>query len=1013
MRLRVSRVALAIVALIVALAVVLLLHTDVTAPPRPSADNASASDVAAPGNTAAANLPVTDRAPGSQPGNQPATPPDSPSDPGPGKPPGPAHPADPLPGVKVSARLRVRVNFAEGGPAAGALVRIHALQVSDYGAPDWQRLPAWQIHDAGRTDGSGELVATLDLATDQDDRRMVKASAELDGFAASFSGEVTLTPHDPSPLLIVTMQRGVAVTGRVVDGSGNPIAGASVQLFLTLVSQARAHAIATSGTDGRFDFNNVPQTTALLEVRAQGFALWRQWDRRFEPTVPSHYVGDIVLLAAGGLRGRVIGPDGKGVPRAGVHLRKVPTDFLAPEDFTTTDDEGRFHFSTVYGGAGRFLLVARAPGFSQGVLPEVAVRAGQITDVGDVRLQTGIALRVSVTGPDGAPVVGARLRAVFDGEHAGVGSLWQNRQFRATSDERGLGVIRPVYPGPWRLAVYAPGFARHVAELEISGSLDHTVRLAQGGSVSGRLTLNNAPEADAQVGLLAHGHWLYELHTAGDTPLRRNDWGRSAARPPVRTDTEGRFLVTDLLPGMYLLLAWDSEGKHLLLHDHVEVKPAQTTDVGTLSFATPGALRVEVLEDGQPRPNLEIRIEGGGERRHVNTDAAGVADFGALAAGDYELWLAGERIDRDLPHLAARRVRVDGDTRHVLNLPGDCVRLFGRFTLGGAPLTGGMMLIGTGLTLQTPLNDRGEYSFACVPPGEYTLRGGGGWAHTLRIEAGGPVEFSRDLAGAAVTGRVIGANGSPVAATTVFLQRRGAGVLPHHIERAHTGDDGTFRFVPVWADTWRVGVGTPGGAAQLDFTHEGPPVSGLELKLAPAGTLALEIKPRGLASFSSHVVRLRDAGGDYIAAHTSVMPTAGAKAEITGVPPGTYTVELYGTGYACAFLRGVKIAAGQRQQIEVDLPAAATARLTFSGESLVPADVAQASVTWLDGAGNVVTLPWPYGRDRQRGPLMLEVADLFPDVKQLRVHVPGYAEALVPIEFAPGAKLNLDVALTR
>jgi hypothetical protein len=132
---------------------------------------------------------------------------------------------------------------------------------------------------------------------------------------------------------------------------------------------------------------------------------------------------------------------------------------------------------------------------------------------------------------------------------------------------------------------------------------------------------------------------------------------------------------------------------------------------------------------------------------------------------------------------------------------------------------------------------------------------------------------------------------------------------------------------------------------------------------------------------------------------------------LEGVPAGEYTLELIGNGYCCRFIKGVVVNAGERKEVEVDLPAAATARIELSGEDLTPAKVAAAKVEWQDSKGEVIALPWPYGIPSQDDGMTLEIPDLIPEVTRIIIRVPGYVDAVVPFTFAPDAKVSLQATL--
>jgi hypothetical protein len=167
----------------------------------------------------------------------------------------------------------------------------------------------------------------------------------------------------------------------------------------------------------------------------------------------------------------------------------------------------------------------------------------------------------------------------------------------------------------------------------------------------------------------------------------------------------------------------------------------------------------------------------------------------------------------------------------------------------------------------------------------------------------------------------------------------------------------------------------------------------------------------GDTSFAGHTAGLRGVDGELAIAGEGFMPVDGARAVLEGVPAGEYTLELIGLGYCCRFIKGVVVKAGERKEVEIDLPASATALIELKGENVTPAKVAAASVEWQDAKGEVIKLPWPYGIATQGGGMILKVPDLIPEVTRIIIRVPGYVDAVVPFTFAPDAKVSLQATL--
>lgn len=211
----------------------------------------------------------------------------------------------------------------------------------------------------------------------------------------------------------------LGLRGRVVDGDGDPVAGAEVRWALYRLGgrALRLREVATTAADGTFAFEgSAPSHPRLVLVaRRAGFAL-TVVERRLSGAGDALDLGDLVLSPGGTIEGRVVGPGSTPVAAAELRLRPAGgnqldrleawRELLPPP---RVGPDGRFRVARLPAGA--YHLQSWAPGLQRGSPEEpVVVRDGKVTDIGDLVLARGYRLAGVVLGPDGAPREGATVR---------------------------------------------------------------------------------------------------------------------------------------------------------------------------------------------------------------------------------------------------------------------------------------------------------------------------------------------------------------------------------------------------------------------------------------------------------------------------------------------------------------------------------------------------------------------------------------------------------------------------
>ncbi|MBL8899962.1 MAG: carboxypeptidase regulatory-like domain-containing protein [Planctomycetes bacterium] len=313
-------------------------------------------------------------------------------------------------GAKVSGTV---VNPA-GQPEANAIV------VAVRGGEELQRM---SVDERGRFALVGLAPGELDLIARVED---LGESAALRGLVLANGSEIGE--------IVLRLGEGAGLFGRVVDGRGAPIPGASILLHSALVSSA--HVSAESAADGSYRVERALRGEHRLFVQAHGYLPFEMEGLMLDGLLRR----DITLERGATLHGTIYGPDGE--PLAGALIFLFHGD---GEEQSSADEAGRFRFIGLHPGS--LQVYVRAEDYSSSVRASRELALGEDVVGFDLRLVPSGVLRGIVRDAAGKPVAGIEVNGQTEPDGQG--------RREATTGSDGRFELRALYPDHYR--VYAGG----------------------------------------------------------------------------------------------------------------------------------------------------------------------------------------------------------------------------------------------------------------------------------------------------------------------------------------------------------------------------------------------------------------------------------------------------------------------------------------------------------------------------------------------------------------------------
>ncbi len=418
--------------------------------------------------------------------------------------------------------------LSRGKPAAGAQVRLYAYHFG-------------RTATAGQ-DGSFRFEGLLP------EEYTVAASQETRAASA------TVTAEQPLTRVVLNLEDGMRVRGRVSDEAGAPIPGASIAAYLG----SRRLSDSRSDEQGRFSVEGVPAGGRII-------ASQEGYESSAAPVAENAEL-ELVLHAQVMVTGTVLSSSGEPVPEVQILAHG------ASRGMATSDATGAFRLALRE--AGPVSLMAHHSTYGAG---EISIEA----PAKDVKLQLNAlgTVKARLVDKSHQPIPGARATAFVESK-----APRETFSSDAPSDAQGRLILAGLQQGSYRVRFMARGYQpaeRSEVAVPETGEVDlGEVTLENGLEISGVVLKSDGSPAS---GAFVHARGKGVKGSEG-----------------VSTDPDGSFTILGLREGSYQLSAFVDKSA-------AEVQ-AKAGDRGvTIRLPAASRLRGRVVEgDGRPITRFEI-----------------------------------------------------------------------------------------------------------------------------------------------------------------------------------------------------------------------------------------------------------------------------------------------------------------------------------------------------------------------------------------------------------------------
>jgi protocatechuate 3,4-dioxygenase beta subunit len=452
-----------------------------------------------------------------------------------------------------------------------------------------------------------------------------------------------------------TLNHGFTIGGSVAGPDGKPVAGAKIHatgksagggnpMAALMGGGASTDAVATSGADGKWTADGLPEGPYEVSASADGFL-----DAEATGVEAGKTDVALTLSLAASIKGRVVSAaDLK--PVAGAKVTYKSTEERKPAAGPPRLGRGRNPFAALFGASvtsgadgvfeiknvepGEYELSASMKGFATSESTKARCAAGQATEGIEIQLPAGVSVAGRVVeASTGAAVAGAVVWAATSGGNPFAGFTMSDMaegdpqapadSVSARTDAQGAFVLSGLSPGAVNIEARALDHAPASSSGVEAPATDVLVTIGVGGAVEGRVTNEDGSPAAGEQIAVGQGF----------------GGGRTA-----KSDSKGDYRVERLRPGKYQLKLVDTKNMMAMFtpgRDSVTVKEGETVrhdfkKKGGVGRQFAGA----ALRDGKPIANAMVVLVGGSSGfKMATTDENGRYSFDGLDPGEYRVVL--------------------------------------------------------------------------------------------------------------------------------------------------------------------------------------------------------------------------------------------------------------------------------------------------------------------------------------------------------------------------------------
>ncbi len=725
--------------------------------------------------------------------------------------------------------------------------------------------------------------------------------------AAGVAGPVSAQLTRKSEPLVLHLRPGGQVSVTVLAADSTPIAGATVEL--------RDVDVQTGTTDAAGALVLLPVVPGGYDVVA--WAPGHAKTFQFARVAVGKTEIKIMLVAGAAVSGRVIDEAGKPIAAARVRYAGASDWSMQADDrrdAVVSASDGSFRFAAL--PAGSFRFIGASGDYAAGSSALVKLDGVNEKSGVDVVLPKGAVVKGRVLDQNKQPVASARVRIGVAGRNMMVAEAPR----QAFSDGKGEFEIRGL---PRRelaaVAIAESGASPNAALDTTAGDVkDLTLVLDLNGTIAG-IVVDDKGEAIESVQVSAGPNFR-----GGGNRGDMANW-RLRGFPEELTDSGGRFTLTGLAPGSYLVRATRSRSgggnRSRGFGDGVEadtgnqnlrvVLPAETSIKGKVAFA-----------DGRVPKTFSAGVGMGGQQV-VGGDGTFVLEN--IAPAKYSLTIRG-------PEFTARMIEVDpqaGQTLDVGTITVETGRQVGGVVLAndkpvaGATVFAGRQIFGSGSSSSAdfgPMNRGvkqattaadGTFELSGFGPGDVTVVAehptlGRSKAMVLANSSAGQTELKVVIVPFGSLTGILRQGGKPAEGVFVTAQST---TTPGSLYSVASGPDGAYRFDRLAPDEYKVSamLGMPmmgtrfyskvamvvsNRETTVDLTVV---VGGVTLEATPVaksgsfGAGSIWLVSGVLAATTSRELGYRLASAGAGASQWQIL-TRGGSAKFVEVVAGTYTV---------------------------------------------------------------------------------------------------------------------------